>query len=188
MSFTHNLLLSLKAILPLALVLNITSCTSIPEGVQPVEDFELSRYLGTWYEVARLDHSFERGLDQVTAEYTVDEDGNVVVLNKGFDTEDKQWSTAKGKAKFVNGSTIGHLKVSFFGPFYSSYVISHLQEAGNGKGMYQTAYVVGYDTDYVWLLSRTPTIDDREKQQFIEHVAKFGVNTDELIWVNQQPR
>ncbi|WP_246036932.1 lipocalin family protein [Thalassotalea litorea] len=173
----------------LVLLFNITSCTSIPQGVEPVKGFELSRYLGTWYEVARLDHSFERGLEQVTARYSLDDNGDVVVENKGFDSVDREWSSAEGKAKFVGSENTGHLKVSFFGPFYSSYVISHLKESStDGQEAYQTAYVIGYETDYVWMLSRTPAVTKAEKQDFIRHVEALGVDADELIWVQHPSR
>lgn len=184
-----RILTIIRYLLSVTLIFNLTGCTSVPEGVKPVNDFDLSRYLGTWYEVARLDHSFERGLENVTATYTLDDDGSVIVLNKGFDTDDGEWTSAKGKAKFVDSDSKGHLKVSFFGPFYSSYVISYLQQSDAGTdNKYQMAYVIGYKSDFVWLLSRTPIVDDADKQRFKEHVAKIGVNTDELIWVNHQPR
>jgi apolipoprotein D and lipocalin family protein len=104
----------------------LQSCTGTPEGVEVVTDFELDRYLGTWYEIARLDHSFERGLSNVTANYSMRDDGGVKVVNRGFNTEKSEWDEATGKAYFVGESDIGQLKVSFFGPFYGGYNIVEL--------------------------------------------------------------
>jgi apolipoprotein D and lipocalin family protein len=106
----------------------ISGCLGVPNNVRPVSDFELNRYLGQWYEIARLDHSFEKGLVNVTAEYSIREDGGVNVVNRGFSTKHKKWNEANGKAYFVNGVEEGYLKVSFFGPFYSSYVIFELDK------------------------------------------------------------
>lgn len=96
----------------------IAGCTGVPEGIKPIEDFTLDRYRGKWYEIARLDHSFERGLSRVTAEYSLREDGGVKVVNRSFDAEHARWKQSEGKAYFVGAPNVGHLKVSFFGPFY----------------------------------------------------------------------
>jgi apolipoprotein D and lipocalin family protein len=105
-----------------AVALIFCGCLGMPEGVRPVKDFEIEKYLGKWYEIARLDHSFERGLECVTAEYSFREDGGVKVVNRGFSLEKDQWRESQGKAFFVNESDEGYLKVSFFGPFYGAYV------------------------------------------------------------------
>ena len=112
----------------LSITLLLASCTGMPDNIKPVQSFELQRYLGTWYEIARLDHSFERGLSHVTANYTVREDGGVKVINRGYSKENKEWEDAEGKAYFVDKPDTGYLKVSFFGPFYGSYVIFELEE------------------------------------------------------------
>ena len=120
----------------------------MPESVRPVENFELDRYLGKWYEIARLDHSFERELKRVTAEYSMRDDGGVRVLNRGQSEENGEWDQSEGKAYFVEESSTGYLKVSFFGPFYGSYIIFHLDQED-----YSHAFVSGPDTSYLWLLS-----------------------------------
>ncbi|MCL4137228.1 UNVERIFIED_CONTAM: hypothetical protein GTU68_043429 [Idotea baltica] len=125
----------------------------MPEAVKPVSEFELNRYLGKWYEIARLDHSFERGLSQITADYSLQDNGRVAVVNRGFSAEEGQWQEAEGKAYFVNSTSEGYLKVSFFGPFYGSYIVFELD-----KEAYQYAFVSGPNTEYLWLLSRTPTV------------------------------
>ena len=168
----------MKRALTILACLSLSGCLGMPEKVQPVSDFQLNRYLGRWYEIARLDHSFERGLENVTAEYSMREDGGVSVVNRGFSTEDNEWSEATGKAYFVDNSEQGYLKVSFFGPFYGSYVVFELE-----KENYQYAFVSGPDLSYLWLLSRTPTIDEEIKKSFIEKARKIGFDTDTLIFV-----
>jgi apolipoprotein D and lipocalin family protein len=152
----------------------------MPDGVKPVTDFELDRYLGTWYEIARLDHSFERGLSNVTAQYSVREDGGVRVINRGYSEKKGEWKQAEGKAFFVGEDSEGYLKVSFFGPFYGSYVIFELDHDD-----YQHAFVSGPDSSYLWLLSRTPEVSEKIKGQFEQQARSLGFNLDELIWVNQ---
>ena len=162
------------------LMLFLSACTSLPKGIQPVDEFELPKYLGTWYEIARLDHSFERGMTQVTANYEMREDGGVTVTNRGFNTDEQQWHSAEGKAFFVDDATIAHLKVSFFGPFYGSYVVYELDKEG-----YQYAFVTSYNRDYLWFLSRSPEVSDELKQQFSHQAKQLGFAIDEIIWVKQ---
>jgi apolipoprotein D and lipocalin family protein len=165
----------------LVVALTLAGCSGYPDTVRPVEGFELQRYLGKWYEIARLDHRFERGLSNVTAEYSLNPDGSVRVLNRGFNAEAGEWEEAQGRALFVEESDIGYLKVSFFGPFYGSYVIFELGPD------YQFAFVSGPDTGYLWLLSRTPVVGDAVYARFLERSGAAGFNIDELIRVEQQP-
>lgn len=155
----------------------LSGCLGMPERVQPVNNFELDKYLGTWHEIARLDHVFERGLTQITAEYTLREDDGVNVINRGFHAEDGEWKEAVGRAYFVEGNNTGHLKVSFFGPFYSSYVVFGLDQEE-----YQYAFVSGYSNDYVWLLARTPEVSQRVKMEFVQAARERGFDTGALIW------
>lgn len=154
----------------------LSACTSIPKGVTPVENFNFSKYQGKWYEIARLDHSFERGLEQITAEYQLMPSGDVKVTNRGYFMEDKMWREAIGKAKFVERTDIGFLKVSFFGPFYGSYVIFNLDEK------YQHSFIAGPNTSYLWLLSRTPTPDKAVIDEFIKVSKELGFDTNKLIF------
>lgn len=156
-------------------------CTGMPEGVTPVTNFDAQRYLGTWYEIARLDHSFERGLEQVTADYTLRGDGGIRVLNRGVDAKSGEQKEAEGKAYFVNSPEEAHLKVSFFGPFYSSYLVFELDED------YQYAFISGYNHEYLWLLSRTPEISPALKDHFVAKAKALGFATEQLIWVKQLP-
>lgn len=164
----------------LALACSLLACTGMPENIKPIQQLDLNRYLGTWYEIARLDHSFERGLEQVTATYALREDGGVSVTNRGYDSEHGEWKEAVGKAYFVEDETTGHLKVSFFGPFYASYVIFELDDD------YQYAYITGHNKSYLWLLSRTPTVDDALLQKFTTRVKALGYASEALIKVKQQ--
>ena len=125
---------------------SLIGCTGMPEGVVPVKDFDESRYLGKWYEIARLDHSFERGLSHVTAEYELRSDGGIKVINRGFSATKNKWKEAEGKAYFVGNRDKGHLKVSFFGPFYGSYIVFGLDQDN-----YQYAFISSYNTSYLWL-------------------------------------
>lgn len=170
----------MKKITLALLALALLGCLGKPDTVQPVQPFALDRYLGRWYEIARLDHSFERGLDHVNAEYSLQEDGSVRVLNRGYDPAKKQWKEAIGKAQFVDNKNEGYLKVSFFGPFYGSYVVFGLDQQD-----YQYSFISGPDTDYLWLLARTPTVSDAVMQQFLTTAKNAGFDTSKLIMVDQ---
>ena len=162
------------------LVAVLGGCLGMPEGVRPVSGFELDRYLGKWYEIARLDHSFERGLSRVTAEYSLREDGGVRVLNRGYSADTGEWDQAEGKAYFVEDEDTGYLKVSFFGPFYGAYVVFELDHDG-----YQYAFISGPSRSYLWLLARTPEVSEELRQRFVERAAALGFDTDALIFVDQ---
>ncbi len=161
-------------------LLFLAACTGKPDGVEPVQNFDANRYLGTWYEIARLDHRFEAGLDNVTAQYSMNEDGSIKVVNKGYNVSSGEWESAEGTAKFVGDKSTGHLKVSFFGPFYGSYVIFDLDQDN-----YNYAFISGPDTSYLWLLSRTPEIDQAVIDDFKAQSKALGFDTNELIFVNQ---
>lgn len=158
----------------------LSACVQLPDGVTPVNNFELERYLGRWYEIARLDHSFERGLQQVTADYSMREDGGVRVLNRGFSSKTKEWEKAEGKAYFVETATTGYLKVSFFGPFYGSYIITELDQDN-----YQFALVSGPDRSYLWILSRTPQLPAATLNALVAKADSLGFDTSALIMVMQ---
>lgn len=171
----------MKRVAILLFLLGLAGCTSVPEGVTPVTGFESERYLGTWYEIARFDHSFEEGLSRVTATYSKREDGGVRVLNKGYDAATGEWDEAEGKAYFVSDETTGHLKVSFFGPFYASYVIAELD-----KDNYQYSLVTGPDRSYLWILARQPTLSQDVLDELLSKAKSLGYATDEFIWVEHK--
>jgi len=162
-------------------VLLAAACTRVPDGVEPVQEFQLARYLGRWHEIARLDHPFERGLEQVSATYTLREDGGVRVLNRGYDPKHDRWDEAEGKAWFVSDPGTGHLKVSFFGPFYGAYVVFELD-----REAYQYAFVAGPNRSYLWLLARTPHVDQDLIDRFVRRAGELGFPTGELIFTRQE--
>jgi apolipoprotein D and lipocalin family protein len=167
----------------MVLVLFLTGCVGIPENVKPVDHFRLEKYLGQWYEIARLDHSFERGLTRVTANYSLRDDGAVRVLNRGYSEKEKTWKEVEGKAYFVQGKDQGHLKVSFFGPFYGSYIVFELDHEN-----YQYSIVCGPDKSYLWILARSPEIEKNLKDTLIAKAAALGFDTSKLIFVEQDRR
>ncbi|NGZ68248.1 lipocalin [Vibrio aestuarianus] len=171
----------MKKILLMISTLVLSGCLGMPDSVKPVANFELDNYLGKWYEIARLDHSFERGLTQVTAEYSLRRDGGVLVLNRGFSQADNEWQEAEGKAYFVNSNSEGYLKVSFFGPFYGSYVVFELDEKD-----YQYAFISGPNTDYLWLLARTPSVEPEVIEKFIDMSQEHGFDTSSIIFVEHK--
>lgn len=170
-------------LLSFAVLLLLSGCkgTAIPDGITAVEDFDLERYLGQWYEIARLNHSFEEGLSNVTARYEPRDDGGVRVTNTGYSAADEAWDTAEGKAFFVGEETTAHLKVSFFGPFYGSYIVFELD-----KSDYQYAFVAGPSKEYLWLLARTPQISDELTHKFVTTAKELGFDTDQLIFVDHR--
>ena len=160
----------------------VLGCVALPEGIAPVQDFELQRYLGRWYEIARLDHSFERGLVNVTAAYTLQEDGRVRVINKGYRPAEDAWETAEGVAAFVGATDVGRLKVSFFGPFYGGYNIIALD-----KVAYRYALVCGPNRSYLWILAREPQLDAGVIEALVGRARELGFATEDLIMVDQTP-
>ena len=155
-------------------------CAGAPSGVEVVNDFDLDRYLGTWYEIARLDHPFERGLTDVTATYRPREGGGVEVLNSGFDPEVGERRTATGKAFLVGDPDVGALKVSFFGPFYGGYNVVALDRED-----YCWSLVAGPTRSYLWILSRTPALAPATLERLTARASELGFAVDDLIWVEQ---
>jgi apolipoprotein D and lipocalin family protein len=155
----------------------IAGCVGVPEGIEPVTDFQVERYMGRWYEVARLDHSFERGMEQVTATYELQPDGTVAVLNRGYRADKGEWGEASGKAKFLGAPDVAALKVSFFGPFYGGYNVVDLDPG------YQHALVAGPNRSYLWILSRTPTPPKAEVERLVAKATALGYDTSRLIYV-----
>ncbi|MGV8924079.1 MAG: outer membrane lipoprotein Blc [Ewingella sp.] len=163
----------------LSAVMSVACSVTPPSDVKVVNNFELNRYLGTWYEVARLDHSFESGLEQVTANYSLREDDGVKVINRGFNTEKQKWQESEGKAYFTGPTSRAALKVSFFGPFYGGYNVIELDKD------YQYALVCGPNKSYLWILSRTPALSDGVKQKLLNTAQQYGFDTNKLVWVKQ---
>ena len=166
----------------LSFLLGLSACsTAPPKGVTPVKPFDLSRYEGKWFELARLDHSFERGLSDVSANYRAQADGSVEVINRGYDSEREEWRQATGRALFIGDSNTASLKVSFFGPFYGGYHVVALDQQN-----YRWAMVAGPDRDYLWILARDKQLPAGVRDDLLEQASALGFAIDKLIWVGQQ--
>jgi len=158
----------------------LAGCAQIPNGVEPVRGFEPERYLGTWYEIARLDHGFERGLSRVTATYAARGDGGIDVLNRGYDAEKKEWREARGRARFRGPRDVAELEVSFFGPFYGGYNVVDLDAA------YSIVLVAGPTRSYLWILSRRPDPAKAEVGRLVARARDLGFDVSALVYVSHE--
>jgi apolipoprotein D and lipocalin family protein len=158
----------------------VIGCTGIPAGLEPVNDFEPDRYMGKWYEIARLDHSFERNLSNVSATYTLKANGDIRVKNRGYNAKTGAWEEIEGNARFLVNETVGSLKVSFFGPFYGGYHIIELD-----RQSYSYAMVTGPKRAYLWILARKPTLAEPIYQKLVARADALGFDTNQLIRVEQ---
>jgi len=174
-SLLHNTLMHRMLMVA---VLLLTGCTGIPDGVTPVSGFKVDRYLGTWYEIVRLDHSFERGLVDVSATYQTRTDGGIDVINRGYDPSKQTWSEAKGIAYFLGPADKASLKVSFFGPFYGGYHVMALDPD------YRWAMVAGPTHKYFWILARQPDLPDDVLDKLLQTARNAGFNLNGLIRVS----
>ena len=167
----------------LILAVLLTACMGVPDNVKIIEKVDANQYMGTWFEIARLDQSFERGLEKISATYSLKDDGGIKVLNRGFNVAKNKWKEAEGKAYFVDPpnadkTNTGKLKVSFFGPFYGAYNIIALD------ANYQHVMICGPNKSYLWILSRTPKLAAPTKLKLIAQAKSLGFATDQLIYVN----
>jgi len=157
--------------------LGFSSCATIPDGAKAVSPFNKNKYLGKWYEIARLDFRFERDLNNTSAEYSIKEDGSIKVINRGYNPQKDKWSEAIGKAKFVGDENIAKLKVSFFGPFYAGYNVIAIDPD------YKYALVAGASLKYLWILSRETSVPQATKDKYLQIAKDLGYKTSDLIWV-----
>lgn len=160
-------------------VTSFLSCGTKVKDASGVSNFDVSKYLGKWYEIARYDSWFEKDMDRTQAFYSLNEDGTVRVENSGYEIKKEKWKTSVGKAKFRGDKDIGELKVSFFGPFYGDYTILALDSE------YKYSLVSGGSTDYLWILSRTKNISEDIKENYLMIAKNLGYDTSTLVWVNQ---
>ena len=163
------------------MLLNLAGCSNIPSGIQAVQGFDVNRYLGKWYEIARLDHSFERGLTDVYTIYTLRKDGGINVLNKGFNNESGKWKQVSGRAYFVKEKTVGRLKVTFFWPFYGGYNVISLDHDN-----YSYSLVCGPTKSYLWILAREKTLSKSTIDKLVKAAADAGFHTEDLIFVEHK--
>lgn len=150
---------------------------NIPKNVTAVKNFKKEKYLGKWYEIARFDYSYERNLNNTSAEYSLNKDGTIRVINKGYDYKQNKMKVARGEAKFAGPATEGKLKVSFFKPFYSGYNVIAIDED------YKNALVAGRNLNYLWLLSREKNMPQKIKEEYLRIAESFGYDISKLIWV-----
>lgn len=148
------------------------------EEIEGVINFKIDQYIGKWYEIARSDHFFERGLSHVTATYRLVNEKKLKVVNMGYSRKKNIIKEVTGKAYFKHNPSIGHLKVSFFGPFYSDYIIFKIDEN------YNYAYISDKNGNLVWLLSRQPNISKSIKSDFLATLKKMNISTKNIIWVD----
>ncbi|MBQ9789395.1 MAG: lipocalin family protein [Lentisphaeria bacterium] len=160
----------------------ISACSSkkSTEAIPAVENFRLNEYLGDWYEIARLPHYFERDMNYVKTNYSLNPDGTVRVVNRGI--KDNKEKISVGIGKFSGAKDVGELEVSFFRPFWGSYKIIYLNDN------YTLAIVTGDNKDYLWLLSRTPTLNSNEINFFLDKVILWGFDASKLIYPAQNPQ
>jgi apolipoprotein D and lipocalin family protein len=152
----------------------------MPKGARVVENFDVERYMGKWYEIARLDFRFEKHMQETTAQYRLLDNGKVEVINAGYHTKKEKYKSVKGKAKFRGSEDLGALSVSFFGPFYSPYNVIALDAD------YQYALVCGKNLKYLWILSRQTTIPETVKENYLKIAKDLGYPVEELVWVKHQ--
>ncbi len=160
------------------IMIGLSSCSTIPKGVVAVKPFDKVRYLGKWYEIARIDFKYEKDLNNTTAEYTLNTDGTIKVDNKGYNTKEGKWQQAIGKAKFVGDNTIAMLKVSFFVPFYAGYNVIAIDSD------YKYALIGGASFDYLWILSRETSNTKEIKNKYLKIATDFGYETSNLLWIS----
>ncbi len=179
MFLQKKILLFILLIIFVMLVTVYSGCKSAPKNVIVVDDFDVEQYLGKWYEIARFDFIHEKNMNNVTAEYSLNKDGSIRVENRGYDYKKGEWKESIGKAKFQGRPTIGSLKVSFFGPFYSGYNIIALDPN------YLYSLVVGKNYDYLWILSRTTYIPEDVKSEYLNLADSLGFDLSKLVWTEQ---
>lgn len=177
---TKNVIL--KSLFGVISLFTFNSCIGIPKGATAVTPFDKEKYLGTWYEIARFDFRFERNLNNTTANYSINADGSIKVVNRGYNYKTREWKQATGKAKFAGKSNVARLKVSFFGPFYAGYNVIALDKE------YKYALVAGNNLKYLWILSREQMIPENVKQDYLKIAEDLGYKTSSLIWVEHDKK
>ena len=167
----------MKIVTILALGMMLTGCANLTKVDNSVTaSFDLNRYLGDWFEIARFDHTFERGIEEAQATYSLRPDGKVEVLNRGV--KGGKVKTAKGVGKTTD--TPGLLRVTFFWPFYADYRVMAIDDA------YTAALVGSGSADYLWILSRTPSLASQMKETLLSEATRRGYDISKLLWIRQQ--
>ena len=160
-------------------VIFVSSCVEVPEGITPVSGFKLDKYMGKWYEIARLDHRYERHFNRVSVEYSLNNNGDVLIKKKGYMPMHTEWREKEGKATLAGDTDQGFLKVSYIFALWEPYVIFKLDPD------YEWAYVCGKDRTSLWLLARTPEVNSEIREDFIEEASRLNFDTSQLNFVHQ---
>ena len=168
-----------KSVLFLSLILLFTACSSKNPSLQTVEKVDLQKYIGTWYEIARYEHFFEKDCKNVTANYTMMNEDTIKVINRCTKIQTNEKKEGLGRA-YATDITNSKLKVSFFRPFYGDYWVLILDEKYN-------YVVVGTPSrEYLWILSRTSTLNEKIKNEILQKLPALGFETSKLIWTIQE--
>lgn len=168
--------IGLAGIAAAAFIVGFSSCVSIPKGAKAIQPFNKDKYLGKWYEIARMDFKFEKNLNNVTANYSLKDNGSIRVDNRGYNYINKEWKQSVGKAKFVETEDLARLKVSFFGPFYAGYNVIAIDKD------YKYAMIAGNNLDYLWLLSRETSMPPAVITDYLKQAQQLGYNVNKLVW------
>ena len=144
-----------------------------------MDDFELERFLGSWFEIARLDNAIEKDLDNVMSQYSLNTDGTIKVINSGYHRVEQHWKKTEGIARFRHNHQKGDFSVNFLSPVYKGYNIISVDEG------YNYALITGSNLNYLWMMSRHKTIPEQIKRKYLKLASLIGFNTEALLWVNQ---
>lgn len=170
----------MAAVMVTGLILLLKSKKRLSWKARVVRGFDLSRFLGKWYEIARLDYRYEHHLDHCTARYMRNKDGSIQVINQGYNLHTGAFEEVKGRARLNGRPGEGRLRVSFWGPFYAAFNVIAIDPE------YRYALIAGRNRDYLWLLSRRKTMPQKVKKEFLNLAEEAGFETDKLLWVNHQ--
>ena len=168
----------MRALLTGIILLGLVGCKST-SNLEVISGFDGDRYMGVWYEVARYPHRFEKGMSSVSATYSLNKDGTIKVMNRGYTDDEQKWDDIEGVAKLKGAEDKGWLKVSFFKPFYASYKIIYLNDE------YTKAIVTGPTYGYLWILVRDPALPEAELEDLISKAENLSFEREELIIVDQ---
>jgi len=167
-----------RVLILIPIILLLTSCVKVPDWVSPVKNFQAKRFMGTWYEVARLENGFELGMNTVSAHYSMTAQGEVSIRHEGYLVRRQEWRNAEATAAFMEGQDVGLLKVAYMWPFYAPYVIFKVDPE------YEWAFVCGKDKEFLWLLSRYEWVEDDVMEDFLETSERLGFDVTELVEVH----
>jgi len=173
---TKNLIIGGGVLLGAGALLAMSQRRNIPKKAVAVQPFDIEKYLGKWYEIARMDYMFEKHINYATAEYSLNEDGTVKVVNSGFNYKKQRVEESTGQAKFAGSNDEAKLLVSFFGPLYAGYNVVAIDNK------YKYALVAGRNLNYLWILSREKKIPEKIKDEFLKKAEEIGYKTSKLLW------